>query len=166
MWLRLHDHEVSLALIDIENKIAMIFSMSFSMNSYFVLGKASGASSVDWGFQNNSTAVVDRIRFYFNAYSIFTQYQNVPDAVTHICLTYSSGAVACYFNGVLQSPQAIVGVIPASLNTSTSNVLIGFDPITSNTGDDQISRPKIYNRAFTADEVLQNFNAQKSSFGL
>ena len=54
--------------------------------------------------------------------------------------------IACQYNG---------GYFPASAPSKTSEYFKGY-----------ISNVMIYNKALTADEVLQNYNATKGRFGL
>jgi hypothetical protein len=77
--------------------------------------------------------------------------------------------VKCYINGVETSlTKTRNATIANQFNTSTAGVCLGrisanasnfYSPI-------NVATYKIYNRALTAAEVLQNFNALKSRFGL
>lgn len=53
-----------------------------------------------------------------------------------------------------------------ALSLNTSNLLIGSAEVTLNFFKGNIASAQIYNRALSAQEVLQNYNAQKSRFGL
>lgn len=83
------------------------------------------------------------------------------NAWNNICYTYrvSSRAASMYKNGVLQGFGTIGSFI------GTTNILIGRSlnggPFIGNG-----SIYKIYNRALSVSEVLQNYNAQKSRFNL
>tara|TARA_B110000285_G_scaffold106124_1_gene120784 strand:+ start:682 stop:1362 length:681 start_codon:yes stop_codon:yes gene_type:complete len=83
---------------------------------------------------------------------------------THITCTYGAGAKYIYINGVLRSTQTgLTGTIP----TNTTGLFLGaYGPGTSYFMDGKIAVSRVYNKALTAAEVLQNFNAQKSRFGL
>jgi hypothetical protein len=57
------------------------------------------------------------------------------------------------------------------ISTTTNHLVIGAEPGTGTSIDGDyfnglISNTKIYNRALTADEIQQNFNATKGRFGL
>jgi hypothetical protein len=54
----------------------------------------------------------------------------------------------------------------SQLKTKTSSTTIGLSPTTSEYLDGKLSNVQIYNRALSAQEVLQNYNAQKGRFGL
>jgi hypothetical protein len=83
-----------------------------------------------------------------------TQYNN-------ICGTYDKSNIKLYLNGVLLATTAYT----TSISTSGIGRISGYD----NGGEiwnGNISSVMIYNRALTATEVLQNYNATKSRFGL
>lgn len=66
-----------------------------------------------------------------------------------------------YFNGIINSSTAgsVVGI-------DNNNVYIGNSPVLNAPFVGNIANIQIYNRALSADEVLQNYNALKSRFGL
>jgi hypothetical protein len=53
-----------------------------------------------------------------------------------------------------------------TLTTNTSDLLIGSAEVTLNFFKGNIATSQIYNRALSAQEVLQNYNATKGRFGL
>ena len=77
--------------------------------------------------------------------------------------TGNSNRLKIYLNGTLQS-SSYVGTIPSS--TTVPGIVIGKRWWASKYSEGSISTLSIYNRSLTAAEVLQNFNAQKSRFGL
>jgi hypothetical protein len=77
----------------------------------------------------------------------------------------SVGSRYRYFNSQLLSPSENSGVT----NTSAAEFVLGAykDPgFVTYFFNGRISSLKIYNRSLSASEVLQNYNAQKSRFGL
>lgn len=80
---------------------------------------------------------------------------------SNFCGTYDGANIRLYLNGTLLATQAQTGTI---VNTGIGR-LSGYD---SNTEiwDGNISTFSIYNRALTATEILQNYNANKTRFGL
>ena len=87
---------------------------------------------------------------------------NMPaNAWNHIVCTYGSSTKKIYVNGVQVNSATYTGTIA----TNTGGPRIGAH----SSGyylDGEIAVSRVYNKALTAAEVLQNFNAQKSRFGL
>ena len=87
---------------------------------------------------------------------------------THIIGTYDTSTIKIYKNNVLGSTTGTI----ATINNSNLNINIGA--LYSSAGvqggggrwNGRISNIKIYNKALSATEVTQNFNATKSRFGL
>jgi len=75
--------------------------------------------------------------------------------------TINSISKNIYFNGIINSSTvgSVVGI-------DNNDVYIGNSPVLNNPFIGNIANIQIYNRALSADEVLQNYNAQKSRFGL
>ena len=79
---------------------------------------------------------------------------------SNFCGTYDGSNIRLYLNGTLLVTQAQTGTI----NNGGIGRISGYD----NGGeiwDGNISTFSIYNRALTATEVLQNYNATKTRFG-
>lgn len=82
----------------------------------------------------------------------------------HYVATYNNGAKSVYLNGALVGTQTYVG--PGDFSNN-NNVLIGRrfgDASRSLRGS--VSAAKIYNRALSAAEVQQNFNALRGRYGI
>jgi hypothetical protein len=81
----------------------------------------------------------------------------------YFCGTYSNSSGIIYVNGL--SVKTGTG-LPSSLSSTAGNSFRVGDlrDLFYSTGN--ISSVQIYNRALTPSEVLQNYNAQKSRFGL
>jgi hypothetical protein len=81
---------------------------------------------------------------------------------------YDGTTVSLYTNGVFSNSKEFSVSNNNQLNTTNSTFLIGTGQYTGaytfTTGKIALSR--FYNRALTAAEVLQNYNAQKGRFGL
>jgi hypothetical protein len=78
-------------------------------------------------------------------------------------LTYDGSTKRSYIDGVQVGTQSITG----TLTTSFSNRRLGrFGGDTSYYAHGLMGSYNIYNRALTASEVLQNYNATKGRFGL
>lgn len=103
-----------------------------------------------WNFGNQNT-------FFLNKYA-------------YITATYNSmtNSFAIYYNGISQSiTQSNPGTI--SVN-NTTNFAIGVQIKTDGTKGDyfpgEINIVRVYNRALSSDEVLQNFNATRKTYGI
>jgi hypothetical protein len=66
-----------------------------------------------------------------------------------------------YINGAL-----VAGPTPVSFNTIPSNASVGTQTNGGEYWNGSIANVQIYNRALTPQEILQNYNAQRSRFGL
>jgi hypothetical protein len=66
-----------------------------------------------------------------------------------------------YVNGNLESTSASTTTF-----TGTGGILIGAFNDAGNLWNGRIASIGVYNRALSASEILQNYNAQKSKFGL
>jgi len=86
----------------------------------------------------------------------------------NIVTTYSSGTNQLYINGVYNSQQT--GKTLSSFTTTYYYIVgAGFSGsrgLGTNYFIGNISNFYFYNRAFSTSEILQNYNAQKSRFGL
>lgn len=79
----------------------------------------------------------------------------------HLLGTYNGTSINLYLNGSLVATQAQTGNI---ITTGIARIS-GYDN-NSESWNGNISTVKIYNRALSATEVLQNYNATKTRFGL
>ena len=82
----------------------------------------------------------------------------------HIVCTFGAGTKIIYINGVNVTQQTgLTGTLP----TNTSGLFLGaYGGGGDYHLDGEIAVSRVYNTALTAAEVLQNYNAQKSRFGL
>lgn len=78
--------------------------------------------------------------------------------------TYSSGFKRLYINSVLVSADTRSGTIPTDSGGGRIGAYGGGSPSYFYNGNLAIC--KVYNKALTAQEVLQNFNATKSRFDI
>ena len=81
-----------------------------------------------------------------------------------VTYTYNQVNVICYINGI----QAASSLYSQTFNSTGTTPYIGWDENIGNPDywPGNISSVSLYNRALTAEEVLQNYNATKSRFGL
>jgi len=94
--------------------------------------------------------------------NISNMLNNDVDKWVSITQTYDGSRIYVYRNGVLAG-QSGTGV---GFTVNTSNLYLGSNNSTNYYLDGSMATVKMYNKALSAAEVLQNFNAQKSRFGL
>ena len=83
---------------------------------------------------------------------------------THLVGTYNGSVSRAYINGVEVWNSPLTGTIPSS--TYYIGTYGGTIVDDTHNFNGFISVAKIYNRALTAEQVYQNYNASKSRFGL
>lgn len=85
-----------------------------------------------------------------------------PNTWNHIVCTYGAGIKTIYVNGIQVSQQTgLTGTIP----TDTTGLFIGaYGPGSSYFLNGKIANSRVYNRALTAAEVLQNYQAEQYRF--
>jgi hypothetical protein len=82
----------------------------------------------------------------------------------YFCFTLSGGAGAVYVNGVSQTITT-TGT-PAIISTSDTKYIMSNSPSYTTYTPGAVYNTQIYNRALSADEVQQNFNALRGRFGI
>ena len=98
-----------------------------------------------------------------------TQYSTDSDNVattdwTHLVGTYDGSTLRLYVNGIEQSsPTSVSGVLDTG---GTLEYNIGRNTTAAAYFNGKVQLGRLYNRALSAAEILQNYNAQKSRFGL
>jgi hypothetical protein len=97
------------------------------------------------------------------AYSAYDDSQSYDLNWHNIVGIYDGAKVIMYKDGILQSNST---AITGNITNTATNVLIGTYQSTSDYFNGNIAQTQIYNRALSAQEVAQNYNALKSRFGL
>ena len=91
----------------------------------------------------------------------------LTDNINHVVITHDGATWASYVDGIATT---ITGTAPvSSLYVNDVPVSLGARPssgVYGNFAPFKIGSAKIYNVALTADEVLTNYNTQKSLYGL
>jgi len=122
---------------------------------YLGLG-TSGGNSVDW-------------RFYTGAFVDETQTYTSSTDWVHYVGTYEQdsgqGRMKIYANGVFVE-SALGGDTSGIDFSGGKNVRIGVSTGDDDFFDGKINVVQIYNRSLSAKEISQNFNAQRSRFGV
>jgi len=160
--------------IEVTNFPTSVFNGSCTMESWvywnddsrsIILGNYNvGANDVNFEKLDNY-----RLRFYWNRgeRDVTTSYNAVSGSVWQ-CVVFvrdtAANAFKFYVNGLLVATVSNDG---SNIASTGSTFRIGADSRNGSTvtnGD--ISTVRMYSQALTATEILQNFNAQKSRFGL
>ena len=139
--------------IDNVNRNQGFFSMNPSATYINFYSPGATNQKMRWEVIGNSANA-------FNAINSLTTLQN--NVWYHVVGNFdpSGGSTRIYINGSLDNSQSSYTNVPSSV---TSQISIGsYGGIL----DGNIAVAKIYNRALSAAEVLQNYNATKSRFGL
>ena len=80
--------------------------------------------------------------------------------------TFTSGNRRTYVNGALATSDAQTGSIATNAGGMSIGVYGGFNGLRGYYYNGSIASVKVYNRALSATEITQNYEAQKSRFGL
>jgi hypothetical protein len=152
---------------------------SFSCESFFQwssLGIGTGTIfSLNYDFPNtgylirqmdNNTGRFVIWSDYGSESGIFSTSALTANTWNHVTVIQNSGICSIYINGVLDSAQSL----PNPVLSQSFRVLLGARATSGSSAGaylpGRIAVAKIYNRALSAQEVAQNYNAQKSRFGL
>ena len=118
----------------------------------------------DWAIYINSTGGLHtRINGVSDGLGSGTTTKVQNNTWTHIVIAWNGSLVSYYLNGVLIQTKSLSTTISYTNNTDK---LIGTNAGGTEDFDGKIPIVRFYNRAITAAEVTQNYNAQKSRFGL
>ena len=135
-----------------------------------IMGRAAGIwSDTSYAFRVISDNSLNIFLSNSGNTSIFTEVQTSPlfaiNTWYHVAVTFAKPNIALYVNGVSRA----TGTFNYDLYNSTSNSIIGgytYSNGLSYLMKGQIPNIQFYNRALSATEVLQNYNATKTRFGL
>jgi hypothetical protein len=106
-----------------------------------------------------------RIRNSINSFQIITSNTSITTGLwVNIVGIFDGNTVSIYLNGI--EDVNVIATI-SSLDTPTQVLSIGaVGGNTTYNFNGNISQTLIYNRALSSQEVLQNYNATKSRYGL
>jgi len=147
--------ETFVLFTSIANTVIGAKRYSFNSDMSYFLGQSTANGKIRWGTSVNGTTqdTLDTLKSDFTTNQIY-------------CLTViyenSSNRKEIWVNGILDVSTNTNG----NLYNSTENTLIGTDARIVGLLPGNIYNYKIYNRALTQEEITQNYNAQKSRFGL
>ena len=135
----------------------------FTIESFYnMTGQAGGAIFVNFGTGYSTGLWFSGQYGIYLQGSVYAPGAPLPNGKYHMVATRLSGVVTLYRNGVSVASGTLSSAIPSNINYRIGADVNGAaEPFTG-----QIYNLKVYNRALTASEVLQNYNSQKSRFNL
>jgi len=150
-------------------------SSSFSIECWVKLNTISGIDAIYYsqssnqsGFYGIGHANVSTAKgFYISDYNGSTRVTSKTGVVASINTWYhltgvknTSNQCGVYVNGSLAS-----SLLTSTLSVTSSNPKIGINPVASSEIlDGSISQFRMYNKALTPDEILQNYEATKGRY--
>lgn len=147
------------------------FRTPTGIDGYLISKKNAGYTTNTAGFGIFKDTSGGRLRITLSdGASVATPFLGTTDVGTNtwlnccVVINRTSGLCTNYLNSVADTPQNIAGVTGNINNSANLIIASGFDSWAQ--FDGQIATTQIYNRALSADEVLQNYNATKGRFGL
>jgi len=118
----------------------------------------------DWAIYIHSTGGLHtRINGISDGLSNGTTTKVQNNTWSQVAISWNGSLVSYYLNGSLIQTKSLSTTISYTNNTDK---LIGTNAGGYEAVDGKIPIVRLYNRAITAVEILQNYNAQKSRFGL
>ena len=135
--------------------------------TYDILSKFDTGSQRSWRIASGSAGAADELAFLTSSNGVASAtstLSGLTNKVSHVCFTLSGGVLLAYIDGV---SATIAPALNLPLFNSTAPVLVGalrLSGVESFFADKKIGSAKIYNRALTADEVLTNYESQKSLY--
>ena len=132
----------------------LFFKKRSDINSNWISYGSSSASQLNQiGIFNNTIGILN----YANDTAISVS-SIASNTWYHLCATHDGSTSKVYFNGVLAVQKA------TTYNFGSSNLNIGRAINSSNYSPISIGNVRIYNKALSQAEVLQNYNAQKARY--
>lgn len=125
------------------------FDFRYGREDYF--GGANNGTNLNWRITSGGT--VDSRTIYANV----NEWHNYVG-------TYDNTTINVYKDGILFDSKTHSS--GGQLDTESASTTIARSPGTSEYLDGSLSIVKIYNRALSATEITQNFNAQRARFGV
>jgi len=140
-----------------------IFGSVYTQCAWFKMNTIQPSLIVDGGYAG-TVAYNGRFDFYYT--DVPPYYMNA-----FVTLTTSSWYYVCSVRGANQKQVYVNGNLINSVNSSDSySCPYNYIQIGSNNGSDNlngnISQVQIYNRALSAQEIAQNFNATRDRYGI
>jgi hypothetical protein len=150
-----------------------IWIRTSSTTTGIIVSKGATASTGGWLVEFDTAGTITTTTKGSTGFNTFNRTSSVTvnnNTWTNIVVIYTtntttlaSNTASIYVNGSLRNGTGTLGTIVYA--TTTDTVQIGRRP-SGIYFNGNISNVQIYNRGITATEVLQNYNATKSRFGL
>ena len=155
-WAEVHDNESLDMTTNITAEAWVYWRQTTGSADSGILSRWTSATGRQFLIYHQNDATV---RFYTGTAP--STYASMTEGWHHIVGTYDGANRKLYVDGVLRDTNAY----STAMESSDEVIEIGryFHGATWTT-DDTIAQPRIYNRALTASEVLQNFNATKDLY--
>ena len=118
------------------------------------------------GTNNASASYNMTFGFYNGAWRNVTGFNMAINTWYHMIGTYNGSSVILYVNGVAGTPLSYTGTATSGGEIRIARRWDDVANTASNFFSGDISIVKIYNRALTSAEVLQNFNATRGRFAI
>jgi hypothetical protein len=159
-WAEVHDN----ASLDISPAMTMECWVDFSKIDstayrHFIV-KPSGATWASpyarYALRGSNASV----QWWFESAGFVEVYSVSLTGWNHIAVTKDGTAEILYINGA----QVDTATNNATITASAENLLLGQATTGTEPLDSPIAQPRIYNRALTASEVLQNYNSGKNTY--
>jgi hypothetical protein len=167
--------------IEVANQIQFERTNSFTLSAWINTNDANNNQIINnetSGYRGYQLAIDLNSKLFFflrntvgsNFMGIVCVNSFIPNIWTHVLCTYNGSSFASgatiYINGVQQQTE-IRGDSLTDTTISNETTWIGYRrPSTQGPFNGRISQVSIYNRALSAQEVLQNYNATKSRFNI
>ena len=147
-----------------QNSFSLALWVNYAASGFFINKVGSSAGGFNFWYTGTS------LRFQIFSGSVAPSPINlVAGTLTNntyyqVSATYNGSVANTYINGSLVGTQTN----PVTVSTIGGNFTVGYrnDAFNTNYSSGSIYNVQVYNRALSASEVLQNYNAQKSRFGL
>jgi len=138
---------------------------SFNNTYIGILDKYNGGTSTGFAVYIPNVSGIQRFRFLNNAtsYSEVTATSSISTGLWYnVTCTYDGTNINIYVNGSFESSASCSG----NNNGNSDAVKLGGDGASTNYTNMKLASVQIYNRDLTSTEILQNYNALKTRFGL
>ena len=144
------------------------FGENGTVEQWVYVAGNSGGNDRFWSVDNNSSSLDAYLNgasynIGFHGGVVLTTTTISQNTWVHFVVTYTSGTIKVYFNTV---EQGLSGTTTGYNITNNGTLYIGNFPAAAVELNGRISSMKIYNRALSAAEVSQNYNALRGRFGL